>query len=94
MFERFAEVLGSKRVSPAMTMNPSGGHPTGTTAMGTSPADGVCDSNQRVFGLDNLYLASSSVFPHSGANAPTLTIAALALRLAGYLEPNTKGGRR
>ncbi len=62
--------------------------------MGTSPDDGVCDSNQKVFGLDNLYLASSSVFPHFGAAAPTLTIAALALRLAGHLEPRTKGARR
>ena len=91
---RFGEALGAKRVGPAMTMNPSGGHPTGATAMGTSPDTGVCDSTQKVFGVDNLYLASSSVFPHSGAAAPTLTIAALALRLAGHLEPSTKGGGR
>ena len=91
---RFGEALGAKRVGPAMTMNPSGGHPTGATAMGTSPDNGVCDSTQKVFGVDNLYLASSSVFPHSGAAAPTLTIAALALRLAGHLEPSTKGGGR
>ena len=90
---RFGEVLDAKRVSPVTTMWPSGGHPTGTTAMGTSPDDGVCDSNQRVFGLDNLHLASGSVFPHFGAAAPTLTIAALALRLAGILEPSTKKAR-
>lgn len=61
--------------------------------MGTSPDNGVCDSNLKVFGLDNLHLASSSVFPHFGAAPPTLTIAALALRLAGHLEPTTEGTR-
>jgi choline dehydrogenase-like flavoprotein len=60
-------------------------HPSGATAIGTSPDDGVCDSNLKVFGVDNLHLVSSSVFPHMGANPPTLTIAALALRLAAHL---------
>jgi choline dehydrogenase-like flavoprotein len=61
-------------------------HPSGATAMGTSPDDGVCDTNLKVFGVDNLYLVGNSVFPHMGANPPTLTIAALALRLAAHLE--------
>ena len=60
-------------------------HPSGGTAMGRSPEDGVCDTNCRVFGLDNLYVASSSAFPHQGANNPTLSIVALALRLAAHL---------
>jgi choline dehydrogenase-like flavoprotein len=60
-------------------------HPSGATAIGTSPDDGVCDSNLKVFGVDNLHLVSNSVFPHMGANPPTLTIAALALRLAAHL---------
>jgi choline dehydrogenase-like flavoprotein len=60
-------------------------HPSGATAMGASPDTGVCDRDARVFGVDNLYLASSSVFPHQGAANPTLTIVALALRLADHL---------
>lgn len=63
-----------------------GYHPAGATAMGTSPDNGVCDTNLRVFGTDNLYVVSSSVFPHMGAFTPTLTIVALALRLAANLE--------
>ncbi len=54
--------------------------------MGTSPDDGVCDTNLKVFGVDNLYLVGNAVFPHMGANPPTLTIVALALRLAAHLE--------
>jgi len=61
-------------------------HPSGATAMATSPDDGVCDTNLKVFGVDNLHLVGNSVFPHMGANPPTLTIAALALRLAAHLK--------
>ena len=62
------------------------GHPSGATAMADTPDHGVCDRNLKVFGVDNLHLCSVSVFPHMGANPPTLTIAALALRLASHLE--------
>lgn len=63
-----------------------GYHPSGATAMAKSPDEGVCDPNLKVFGLENLYLVGNSVFPHMGANPPTLTIVALALRLAVHLE--------
>ena len=42
----------------------------------------VVDRNCRVHGIDNLYIAGSSVFPTSGYVNPTLTIVALALRLS------------
>lgn len=62
-----------------------GGHTMGTTRMGVSPVTSVCDANQRVHGYDNLYLSGSSVFPAVGAVNPTLTIVALAYRLADHL---------
>jgi choline dehydrogenase-like flavoprotein len=34
----------------------------------------------------NLFIAGSSVFPTGGASNPTLTIVALALRLAAHLK--------
>ena len=63
-----------------------GGHHIGTTRMSDSPSQGVVDRDCRVHGLGNLYIASSSVFPTSSQANPTLTIVALALRLAKHLQ--------
>jgi choline dehydrogenase-like flavoprotein len=63
-----------------------GGHHIGTARMGVSPREGVVDANCRVFGVSNLYVAGSAVFPTSGQANPTLTIVALAIRLARCLE--------
>ncbi len=61
-------------------------HHMGTTRMSDDPRTGVVDANCRVHGLDNLYIAGSSVFPGSGFSNPTLTIVALASRLAEELR--------
>jgi choline dehydrogenase-like flavoprotein len=58
----------------------------GTTRMHRDPAFGVVDENCRVHSVANLYVAGSSVFPTGGASNPTLTIVALALRLADHLK--------
>jgi choline dehydrogenase-like flavoprotein len=58
----------------------------GTTRMHRDPALGVVDENCRVHSVANLYIAGSSVFPTGGASNPTLTIVALALRLAAHLK--------
>jgi len=63
-----------------------GSHHIGTTRMASSPSRGVVDENCRVHGINNLYIASSSVFPTSGVANPTLTIVALAIRLADHLQ--------
>lgn len=66
--------------------HPVGGHHIGTARMATSPATGVVDTNCAVFGAPNLFVASSAVFPTSGHANPTLTIVALAVRLANHLR--------
>jgi choline dehydrogenase-like flavoprotein len=63
-----------------------GGHHIGTARMGTDPRSSVVDSECRVHGVDNLWVAGSAVFPTSSQANPTLTIVALALRLAGRLR--------
>jgi choline dehydrogenase-like flavoprotein len=63
-----------------------GGHHLGTTRMGTDPAASVVDANCRTHQVENLYIAGSSVFPTGGEANPTLTIVALAHRLADTLK--------
>lgn len=61
-------------------------HHMGTTRMSDDPKQGVVDADCRVHGIDNLYIAGSSVFPTSGYANPTLTIVAMAIRLADHLR--------
>jgi choline dehydrogenase-like flavoprotein len=62
-----------------------GGHHIGTTRMSESAATGVVDGDCRVHGIQNLFVAGSAVFPSSSQAPPTLTIVAMALRLADHL---------
>ena len=82
---------GAGRVSLRITENNPwplrpANHPMGTTRMHPDPKKGVVDPNGRVHGIANLYIAGSSVFPTSGFANPTLTLVALALRLAEHLD--------
>jgi len=63
-----------------------GMHHTGTTRMHDDPSQGVVDRNCRVNGLENLFIAGSSVFPTAGFANPTLTVVALSLRLIAHLR--------
>lgn len=64
----------------------AGPHHSGTTRMASDPRRGVVDATCRVHGVENLYVAGSSVFPAGGYTHPTLTVVALALRLADHLR--------
>ncbi len=63
-----------------------GAHHMGTTRMSDDAATGVVDRDCRVHGIENLWVAGSSVFPACGYVNPTLTIVALTLRLADHLR--------
>ena len=65
---------------------PVGGHHIGSTRMGTSVRDSVVDTDCRLHGVDNLLVLSSSVFPTNGHANPTLSIVAMALRMAEHLR--------
>ncbi|WP_436934243.1 GMC family oxidoreductase [Halovenus marina] len=66
-------------------------HHMGTTRMGTDPDESVVDPTLQTHDLDNCWIASSSVFPTGGALNPTLTIGALALRAADFVEAELVG---
>ena len=63
-----------------------GAHHMGTTRMSARPEKGVVDADCKVHGVDNLYVGGSSIYPSVGAANPTLTLVALAIRLADHLE--------
>lgn len=62
-----------------------GFHQVGTTRMGDDPAHSVVDVDLKVHGVENLFVASSSVFPTTGQANSTLLAVAFAVRLAGHL---------
>lgn len=66
-------------------------HHMGTTRMADDPEQGVVNRDCRVHGIDNLYIAGSSVFSTGGWANPTLTIVALSLRLADHLKERVLG---
>lgn len=62
-----------------------GHHHMGTAVMSRDPDTGVVDPDLAVHGVAGLHVASSAVFPSGGHANPTLTILALACRLADHL---------
>jgi len=70
-----------------------GGHHIGTTRMGTAPETSVVDAHCKLHNVDNLYIASASVFPTSSQANPTLTIVAMSLRLADHIADTVHAGK-
>jgi choline dehydrogenase-like flavoprotein len=68
-----------------------GFHQVGTTRMGRNRNDSVVDTNLKIHDVDNLYVASSSVFPTTGQANSTYLATALAVRLAHHLNLKTAG---
>ena len=71
-----------------------GYHHMGTTRMNNDPRKGVVNENCKVHGIHNLYIAGSSVFPTSGYANPTLTIAALTVRLSDHIKNEIANTRK
>jgi choline dehydrogenase-like flavoprotein len=86
---RMRRKLGTER-PPALFVG--GLHHMGTTRMHADPRRGVVDADSRVHSVANLYVAGSAVFPTSGYANPTLTIVALAIRLADHLRTQLDAG--
>lgn len=90
----FIKTIQNKKINTSADVNTkiftrkiyATGHHMGTTRMGNNNSISVVDKNLKIHEIDNLYCAGSSVFTTSGSINPTLTIVALSLRLADYLE--------
>lgn len=81
-----ASGLGSVEYHPELFTSPSSVHPIGGARMSNDPGQGVVDADMKVHGVNNLFLASSAVFPTGGYANPTLTVVALACRLADHVK--------
>jgi len=63
-----------------------GGHLMGTTRMGDDPSVSVVDKDCQVHGVNNLFIAGSSIFSASAAANPTYSIVAFSLRLFDHIS--------
>ena len=59
-------------------------HPSGSTRMGTTATNSVVNARLQTHEIDNIFVASASVFPSAGSANPTYTI----LQLAFYAADN------
>jgi choline dehydrogenase-like flavoprotein len=67
-------------------------HAMGGACMGSDPRSSVVDSHLRVHGMQNLFIASTAVFPDGSPQLPTLPLMALTLRLAQQIHTLNRGG--
>jgi choline dehydrogenase-like flavoprotein len=67
-------------------------HLVGGCPMSASADTGVVDSDQRAWGVPNLFIADGSVMPTQGSANPALTIMALSSRLAERLARKRVAG--
>jgi hypothetical protein len=72
--------------SRVMELAKDGHHQAGSTRIGDDPGDSVVDRNLKVHGVDNLYVASTSVYRTDGQANSTFLAVALAMRLAAHLN--------
>ena len=88
------DLVGARKVRPLEM--PKGTfdscyHPAGGLRMGTDPKTSVTDPGGRVHGLKNLFVSGTALFPTIGTANPTLTMVAVAVRVARSIRE--RGGR-
>lgn len=66
-------------------MSCDGIHQSGTTRIANSSEEGVVDRDLKLWGTENIFICSSSVFPTSSQANPTFFLGAFAVRLANHL---------
>ncbi|WP_412565009.1 GMC oxidoreductase [Thalassobius sp. MITS945101] len=84
---------GNRRMFLGQGVELNYGHPCGTLRFGANPEASVLDLNCRAHEVENLYVADASVFPTSMGVNPSLTIAALALRVGDHIADQHERSR-
>jgi len=82
--------MGAK-MDPHFSTSIRADHASCTCRMAKSPKEGVVDKDLKVFGTENVYVCSNAAFSSMGAVNPTLTLAALSIRLGDHLSKSQKG---
>ena len=86
--------LGKVDINPLININNKSwsqslsdvNHHMGGTRISATENMGVVDSDLKVWGVNNLYICSCSVFPTSSHSNPTLTMLALGIRLSDHIQ--------
>jgi choline dehydrogenase-like flavoprotein len=79
------EIMGARDIRTDIGIPNGTYHFAGTKRMTKDPAEGVVDEHLAIHEMDNVYVCSNAVLPTISAINPTLTLAALALRLGDHL---------
>jgi cholesterol oxidase len=90
--EHFASMVGGSAMSmlPEILFNvPGTAHCLGGCVMAESAANGVVDSQQRVFNYENMYVCDGSVVSANLGVNPSLTITALTERAMSFIPRRT-----
>jgi choline dehydrogenase-like flavoprotein len=78
------EAAGAKRVVHSRQTPAT--HNMASARMSANPEQGVCNAHGQTHDIPNLFISDGSQFSTPGSANPTLTIVALALRQAEYIE--------
>lgn len=80
------EALGATEIDTDSAGSTSSAIIAGTTMMGSDPRHSVVGPDLKSWDHDNLYIVGPSTHPTAPINAPTLTVAACAIRVAQEIE--------
>jgi cholesterol oxidase len=79
--------IAQSSTTEALMNIPTTAHILGGAVIGHGPEDGVVDSNQRVFGYENLLVCDGAAVPANVGVNPSLTITALAEHAMSHVPP-------
>ena len=88
--DRLYRAVGATRTFPTPPYPST--HNLGTNRMSANAADGVVNGHGQSHDVANLFVSDGSQFTTGGAENPTLTIVALALRQADFIAKEMSAG--